>query len=172
MYLSLWFYVLLRARCHWSTVFYLRKGSKTPEATSDLARLDKNRPKRSTSPGASIVQGGWGLTHTHKHIPRAMCEKGGVEFLISISSIKFLGECWVWTKATNTRRGWVHGNHSPIEYANHYTMNGYKKKELDFKPIHAIVPFPFIFYLDSFSYLDYLYYMWRYYYTKFMKNHG
>jgi hypothetical protein len=24
--LSVWFYVSLRARCHWSTVFYLKKG--------------------------------------------------------------------------------------------------------------------------------------------------
>ncbi len=68
MYLSVWFYVSLRARCHWSTVFYLRKGSKTSEATSDLARLNENRPKRSSSPGAPIVQ--WGLRvdeHTHTH---------------------------------------------------------------------------------------------------------
>ncbi len=79
MCLSVWFYVSLRARCHWSTVFYLRKGSKTPEATSDLARLDKNRRKRSTSPGAAIVQGALRVD-AHTHTPRAMWEKGGVEF--------------------------------------------------------------------------------------------
>ncbi len=29
--------------------------------------------------------------------------------------------------ALNTRRGWVRGKHSPIKYANHYTMNRYGK---------------------------------------------
>ncbi len=49
------------------------KGKKTPEATSDLARIDKNRPKRSTSPGAPIVQEGWGLTYTHTHTHLGQC---------------------------------------------------------------------------------------------------
>ena len=44
--------------------------------------------------------------------------------------------------------------------------------ELDCQPIHAIVSFSFIFYLDSFSYLDYLYFTWRHYYDQFMKKNG
>jgi hypothetical protein len=59
-------------RCDWSTVFYLKKGSKTPEATSDLARKNDKKTKRSTPPaaaGAAIVQGGGRRVdaHTHTH---------------------------------------------------------------------------------------------------------
>jgi hypothetical protein len=69
--------------------------------------------------------GGWGLTHTHTHSPRTMWEKI-FPLAISLSSIKCLDECWVWTMASNTRRGWVRGKHSLIVYANHYIMNGYE----------------------------------------------
>jgi hypothetical protein len=83
VYLSVCLSVRMSARCHWSTVFYLKKGSKTPEATSDLARKNDKKTKRLTSPGAAILQGGGGFTPTHKthtHIPRAMWEMDGVEF--------------------------------------------------------------------------------------------
>ena len=103
MYLSVWFYVSLRARCDWSTVFYLNKGSKTPEATSDLARKNDKKTKRSASPGAgglAFVRGGRRgrvLTPTHTHTSGNVGEGWGRIFplAISMSSIKFLGERWV-----------------------------------------------------------------------------
>jgi hypothetical protein len=75
VYLSMCLKVRMSARCDWSTVFYLNKGSKTPEATSDLARKNDKKTKRSASPGAgglAFVRGGrMGKrvdTHTHTHI--------------------------------------------------------------------------------------------------------
>jgi hypothetical protein len=65
VYLSVWFYVSLRARCHWSTVFYLRKGSKTPEATSDLALIDQKGRHHPGRPGIQSYRGLRVDAHTH-----------------------------------------------------------------------------------------------------------
>jgi hypothetical protein len=127
---------------------------------SDLARLDKNRPKRSTSSGAPMVQGGWGLTNTHTYTLGNVGERWGRIFplAISMSSIEFLDECWVWTMASNTRRGWVRGQNFPIEYANHYTINGYGKVSWILNQFMLLFHFPLFFYLYSFSHLDYFFF--------------
>jgi hypothetical protein len=94
VYMSEFLSVRMSARCHWSTVFYLRKGSKTPEATSDLAR--KNDKK------VDITRGGRGCDRTgglrvDTHTSRNVGDGRGRIFplAISMSSIKCLGECWV-----------------------------------------------------------------------------
>ncbi len=102
------------------------KGQKHPRLR--LTSLEKTT-KRSTSPGAvqSYRRGaeGW---RTHTHTSGNVGEGRGRIFplAISMSSNKFLDECWVWTMASNTRQEWVRGKLSPNEYANHYPMNGYE----------------------------------------------
>jgi hypothetical protein len=157
------------------------KGQKHPRLRLTSLEKTTKRLKGRHHPGRagllSYGVGGGGVDGwpTHTHTSGNVGEGWGriLPLAISMSSIKFLGECWVWTMASNTRRGWVHGKHSPIEYANHYTMNGYEKVTWIFDQFMIyIVQFPFSFDLVFFSYLDYLYYTWRHYYTKFRKNNG
>ncbi len=162
----------MSARCHWSTVFYLRKGSNTPEATSDLARKNEKRLKGRHHPGLQSNMGteDW-RTHTHTHTPRAMWGKGGVEFLhcqFQCPLLNFLTSAVFepWLRIHNGDKCTAN-----IPRSSTLTTSLWMDREIemDSQPTLAVVSF---FYLDSFSHLYYFYSTWRYYYTKFMKNNG
>ncbi len=110
------------------------KGKKHPRLRlTSLGKTTKrlkgrHHPGRPGRPGLQSFRGteSW---RRHTHTPRAMCEKGGVEFFhwqYQCPIFNFLASAGLLC-ASNTRREWVRGQHSPIEYANHYTMNRYEK---------------------------------------------
>jgi hypothetical protein len=92
------------------------KGRKHPRlrlTSLDSTKIDQ---KGRHHPRLQSYRGAEG-NRTHTHTSDNVGEGWGRIFplAISMSSIKFLDECWVWNMTPNTRRGWVRGKHSPIE---------------------------------------------------------